>query len=98
MRDRGARSKRDAWLNHLAERAARRTSAASRGELSLLAGAGVALWAILTVGLLVSAPQALPLAARNAPISIGVSRAKSLGVNCSSPAQRSIGAGAGVSS
>lgn len=65
-------SRRERWLNSLAERASKRGSATSRGEVSLLAGAGVVIRAFLTVTVLVSSPQALPLAARDAQLSVGV--------------------------
>lgn len=51
----------EATIDRLAERYAHRSSAASRGEVSLLAGAGIVLWALLTFTVLVSSPRALPL-------------------------------------
>ncbi len=66
-------SRRERWLNSLAERASKRGSAASRGEVSLLAGAGIVVWALLTITVLISDPQALPLAARDTQLTVAVS-------------------------
>ncbi|MFN8638520.1 MAG: hypothetical protein U0360_03480 [Dehalococcoidia bacterium] len=62
---------REPFLERLAARAARRSSAASRGEISLLAGAGVVVWAFLTVTVLVSTPQALPLQQTQLAVGVG---------------------------
>lgn len=62
----------EAMLDRLAQRYAQRTSAASRGEVSMLAGLGVIVWAVLTVTVLVSPPHALPMPGRTS-LSVGVS-------------------------
>ncbi len=68
---RPVRSLWEAMLDRLAERYAQRTSAASRGEVSMLAGVGVIVWALLTVTVLVSSPRALPLPGRTS-LAVGV--------------------------
>jgi hypothetical protein len=71
MRAASPGSWRDGLVERLAQRYEKRTSAASRGEVSMLAGAGILAWAILTLALLISTPQAS--VANRTQLAVGVS-------------------------